>query len=110
MQKGRSDIVALLLRLGADVAAQSFSCTARNMALMQCRHGVIAVIDEHLRTKLHAQLVDFCIALHAADLPVLVLLECFAWTSSTTYAAQHVELPLDLQWQIAKHVRDRLRK
>lgn len=100
--------MSLLLRAGADVAAQaSNGDTARYWARRNVKPDVVEIIDAHLRRQLRQCLVDVCVSLHAVDVPVLALLECFAWASSTTYASDHVELPLLLQWKIAKLVRDR---
>ena len=103
--------MSVLLRSGANTAAQRyFGDTARDIASRMRQHAIVSSIDAHLRRELRSQLVDICSALLAAELPVLVLLECFAWSAATTYAVQHVELPpLDLQWRIAKRLQERAR-
>ena len=99
--------MTLLLGAGADVEARwADGSTARDFASRIENSLVVHAIDAHLRRQLRLRLFDICCAMHAADLPVLVLLECFAWNVATTYAAQHVELPLKLQWRIAKSIRD----
>lgn len=106
LQQGWTVVVSQLLRAGADVTTEAnYYGTARQAAFLCGNHGVVSLIDEHLRRQLRTQLVELCVALQAANWPVLVLLECFAWTSAASYAAQHVKLPLDLQWRIAKRVR-----
>ena len=102
---GFAEVVALLLNAGADVTARSAPHgTPRDAACRADRLEVIKVIDAHLCRQLRSQLVDICAAL---DLPAFLLIECFAWASCDSMAGEHVELPLELQWRIAKHIRDR---
>ena len=102
-QRGHANVVSLLLRGGANVEATTLKLgTARDIAVSSNNTEVLQVIDVHLCHQLRLQLVDLCVALRPLCLPVLVLLECFAWTASTSYAAQHVTIPLELQWRIAK--------
>ena len=70
---------------------------------------VMDAFDAHDRRRLRWRLVDICSTLCAVDLPVLLLLECFAWTASTIDAGQNVELSLDECWRIAKLVREETR-
>ena len=105
-QNGHTAVVSLLLQAGADVALDSAVGTARDAAHSSGKQAVVDVIDAHLCQQLRHQLADLCCALASTTLPVLLLLECFAWTSSTTYASRFVQLPLDEQWRIAKHVRE----
>ena len=101
-QNGHTAVVSLLLQAGADVALDSAVGTARDAAHSSGKQAVVDVIDAHLCQQLRHQLADICCALASTTLPVLLLLECFAWTSSTTYASRFVQLPLDEQWRIAK--------
>ena len=106
-QAGFAPIASIFLRAGADASFCSpVFGTAREVACKWNQDAVVQAIDDHLRSQLRAQLVDLCCALTAADWPVLVQLECFAWRAATTYAGQHVTLPLDLQWRISKHIRE----
>ena len=80
-QRGDADIVLLLLRAGANVAfASNRGVTARDAAYSAEHQAVVDIIDAHLCCPLRAQLVDVCLALLPADLPVLLLLECYAWS------------------------------
>ena len=103
-QGGHVDLVTLLLRHGANVRAtfKHFG-TARDFADFHEKDDVVNVIDSHV---LRCQLIDMCCALHAAQLPVLVLSECVAWSAATTRANESAALPLDEQWRIAKHIRE----
>lgn len=104
-ETGDVDLVALLLRNGADVKAHyTHFGTARELALFLKNDAVLKVIDAHV---LRCQLIDICCALQAAHWPVLVLLECVAWSAVTTSADESAALPFDVQWQIAKLVRER---
>ena len=107
-QMGHAEIVTCLLDAGADPGIETrvphFE-TPRQLAKNQ---DVIDLIDQHQRRQLRSKLVDICTTLlAAADVPALVLLECFEWSASTTRAAQHVSIPLETQWRIAKTIRDR---
>lgn len=96
--------VAASPRRGADCSTNLRDTgTQRDVAKNLDKEDILNIIDSHLRRQLRPPLVQICLTLlAAADLPLLVLLECFAWSASTTYAAQEVELPLHLQWRIAK--------
>ena len=62
------------------------------------------MIDAHIRRRLRRHLVDLCSGLKALDLPVLVLLECFDWRVALKRECDDVQLPLELQWRLAKHI------
>ena len=100
-------MVERLLCAGADPSARTRSGeTARDLAATLRRPKLGHVIDAHLTRQLRALLVNICFSFRAADLPVLVLLECFAASAAMTYAGEVVSLPLDLQWRIAKRTRE----
>lgn len=81
----------------------------REMANKAEKVVVVDLIDKHFQRQLRSHLFDVCSALHAANLPVLVLLECFAWSAAATlpHAHKHCAIPPDTQWRIAKLIRDR---
>ena len=81
--------------------------TARRVAVRSNQLAVVELIDAHVRGQLRSHFADLCLALHAADLPVLVLVECFGWSACErwSHAGEQVELPRDALWRIAKHIR-----
>ena len=106
-QAGSDDLVSLLLRSGADPTAKSECSTAKDMALLLAHQSVVDIIDAHHRRQLRRRLADLCTAFRSKNLPVLVLLECFAWHSaSAAFDSEDNELALDLQWRIAKRIKD----
>ena len=108
-QRGYVEIASQLLDAGADVSiASRFSGTARDVASTRGEFRVVELIDAHVHRQLRSHLVDICCATLSLNLPVLVLLECFAWRSSTMYGAsfRHARVPLDMQWRIAKLIRE----
>lgn len=108
-QYGSDETVQLLLQAGADAGARTASNkTARDLALEGDEYDKIRAvcIDVHLAQQLRAHFVDFCIACRGADWPVLVLLECFAWSSAMTYAGEVSAIALDVRWRIAKRIRE----
>lgn len=101
-QKHGKDVVHLLL--SADSEIQSLQLAMASDEARESQNDEIAdLIDSHC---LRRHLLRVCCALAAANLPVLVLLECFAWSAPNECA--HMQLSLDAQWRIAKHVRDKL--
>ena len=106
-QKGHAVVVSRLLRANVDLHAKSVYGTVREAALLLDRNPCLYVIDAHLQRQLRRCLANVCLALCATELPVLALIECFAWTAASLYANDHAHLSLDLQWRIAKLVRNR---
>lgn len=108
---GHVEMVSFLLGAGADpsAVASAQGTTARDTARHLDRQQVVQVIDNHLRHQQRPELINICLAFAATELPVLVLLELFAWSAKPSYASEVVPLPLEEQWRIAKLIRDRTR-
>ena len=88
-----------LLRAG--VCTKSVDAARQIAKTGRRRNQALAdALDAHHR---RCQLFDLCCALHSLNLPVLVLLECFAWTIGPQRTS---EVPLELQWRIAKRIKD----
>lgn len=106
-------IIRMLLEAGADAlyhrgAVHSRKlASARELAAQYRDRAVVRMIDAFT---LRRHLFNLCCALKAADWPVLVVLECFAWSSAFVgeRLAPDAQLPLDVQWQIAKKVKSEL--
>ena len=103
---GNCDFVLRLLQAGADPSISAAHGTARQIAERKNLPVIVSVIDAHLRRQLRRRLADICCAFRARELPVLVLLECFAWALCESYASDCVSVPLDVQWRVAKRIRD----
>lgn len=108
MQNRHTEIASLLIKAGADISVRwaTFG-TARDIAESYECTALVETIDAELDRQLRARFVGFCDALSATKLPVLVVLESFAWFAATIYAGQIIELPLKWQWHVAKSIRDR---
>ena len=75
-QRGNSDIVCALLRAGANPSIVSkMQIVAREIAERKSYVEVLLAIDAHSCRK---SLIELCVGMHAADFPVLVVLEIHA--------------------------------
>ena len=80
MQNRHTEIASLLIKAGADISVRwaTFG-TARDIAESYECTALVETIDAELDRQLRARFVGFCDALSATKLPVLVVLESFAW-------------------------------
>ena len=71
-KEGHCEVIYKLLRGGADPDIVSNSGSAREIAECEWFVDVVLTIDRH---KCRTSLVDLCLGMYGADLPVLVVLE-----------------------------------